>query len=503
MSDNNISNIKVFINQVDEFNELNSADQIIAEQNLRNLLGEFNLIIDRELTQSDDFLGTFFSELLGIDHAEARNLSESVKSKDALHFINYRSGIKGTQYLNYHNFIQPVNILVIDFKELLNSQEIYAEQPVSTHSESIDKTLVLLADSTETQNIYDNCILPGYGEDVYVIVVDKFSLPSAVKTINNQRSSVLIHDFDSSSVSPVIEYGKLTDKYDSIYKTINEDIKEKSANTKTFNERLTDFEKHISGIREKKAMLKNLAAENKQSIDQLINQQLDDDLTVEKLLEQIETQGIKMKKKEQKAFTEHVLMEKVEIINAEVRGKIEHFNEKTDEAIDNIEHEFIKVSGLKFGNNSKNWFVTGLAGLGSSGALALYMSSFGKLGSSALLTKASGLLASFGMLKAGAAAAFLASPLGLTLSATIGAGMVFKSITGWKKGLAKHIRKTAAKKVIPDFKNYNHQLWDETEAAVAAGFNTMIAESREHFIEQNKALIDKGRMGEIDGITSV
>lgn len=503
MSDENISNMQTFINQVAEFKELNTADQIIAEQNLRNLVGEFNLIIDRELTQSDDFLEKFFFELFGIDHMEARNLSEEVKHKDTLHLLNYRSGIKSTQYLNYRNFIQPVNILVINFMALFNKEEIYAEQPVNINNESSDKTLVLLADSSQTQNIYDNYILPDYGENVYVIVVDKFSLPSAVKTVNNQRSSVLIHDFDSSSVAPVIDYGRLIDKYDSFYKIISEDIKEKSANTKTFNERLTDFEKHISRIREKKEMLKNLAAENKQSIDQLIKLQLYDDLTVEKLLEQIETQGVKMKKKEQKAFTEHVLMEKVEIINAEVRSKIEHFNEKTDEAIENIEHEFINVSGLKFGNNSKNWFVTGLAGLGSSGALALYMSSFGKLGSTALLTKASGILASFGMLKAGAAAAFLASPLGLTLSAAIGAGMVFKSITGWKKGLTKHIRKNAAKKVIPDFKNYNHQLWSETEEAVVAGFNKMISESREHFIEQNKELIDKGRMGEIDGITSV
>ena len=503
MSDNNISNMQTFINQVDEFKELNTADQIIAEQNLRNLIGEFNLIIDRELTQSDDFLRDFVAELLGIDTIEARNLSEEVKNTDALHLLNYRSSIKGTQYLNYDNFIQPVNILVIDFMELLNSEGILAEQPVSLNSEAVDKTLVLLADSSETQKIYDNYILPDYGESVYVIVVDKFSLPTAVKTINNQRSSVLIHDFDSSSVEPVIEYGSLTYKYDSIYQTIIQDIKEKSANTKTFNERLTDFEKHISRIREKKEMLKNLAAENKQAVDQLIDLHLDDDLTVEKLLEQIDVQGVKMKKKEQKAFTEHVLMEKVEIINADVRAKIEHFNEKTDEAIENIEHEFINVSGLKFGNNSKNWFVTGLAGLGSSGALALYMSSFGKLGSSVLLGKASGLLASFGMVKAGAAAAFLASPLGLTLGAVIGAGMVFKSITGWKKGLAKHIRKTAAKKLIPDYKAYNSQLWNETEAAVAAGFNKMISESREHFIEQNKELIDKGRMGEIDGVTSV
>ncbi|WP_213810412.1 hypothetical protein [Jeotgalicoccus sp. WY2] len=183
---------------------------------------------------------------------------------------------------------------------LFNKEEIYAEQPVNINNESSDKTLVLLADSSQTQNIYDNYILPDYGENVYVIVVDKFSLPSAVKTVNNQRSSVLIHDFDSSSVAPVIDYGRLIDKYDSFYKIISEDIKEKSANTKTFNERLTDFEKHISRIREKKEMLKNLAAENKQSIDQLIKLQLYDDLTVEKLLEQIETQGVKMKKRNRK-----------------------------------------------------------------------------------------------------------------------------------------------------------------------------------------------------------
>ncbi|WP_213810413.1 hypothetical protein [Jeotgalicoccus sp. WY2] len=110
MSDENISNMQTFINQVAEFKELNTADQIIAEQNLRNLIGEFNLIIDRELTQSDDFLEKFFFGLFGIDHMEVRNLSEEVKHKDTLHLLNYRSGIKSTQYLNYRNFIQPVNI---------------------------------------------------------------------------------------------------------------------------------------------------------------------------------------------------------------------------------------------------------------------------------------------------------------------------------------------------------------------------------------------------------
>lgn len=501
MSDH-ISNMKTFINQIDEFKDLNTADQMIVEQNLRHLIGEFNVVIDSELTKSNDFLGKFFSELLGIDNMDARHLSEAVKSNDELHFINYRSGIKGTQYLNYHNFMQPVNLLVLDFMGRLNNKEINAEQPMQTHRESANKTLVLLADSSETQKIYDDYIRPHYGESVYVIVVDTLSLPSAVKTINRHRSSVLIHDFDSALVEPVIEYGSLTDQYDAIYQTISQDIKEKSANTQTFNERLADFETHILGIREKKEMLKTLAGENKQQIRQLIDLQLND-LTQETLMAQIELHGVKMKKTEQKIFTERVLMEKVEIINADVRAKIEDFNQKTDEAIEKIAHEFIKVSGLKFGNNAQNWFVTGLAGLGSSGALALYMGAFGKLGSSVLLGKGSALLASFGLIKVGAAAAFLASPLGLTLSAAIGAGMVFKSITGWKKGLAKHIRKTAKKKLIPDYQSYNSQLWNETEAAVAAGFNKMILESRAHFIEQNKDLIDEGRMGEIDGITSV
>lgn len=502
MNDNHISNIKTFISRVDEYDTLNSADQIIAEQNLRNLIGEFNVIVDRELTKSDEFLGKFFAALLGIDDGEAETVVEAVRKKDALHYINYRSSIKGTEYLNYGNFIQPVNILTVDFNALQSEGIDRAVYP-DINSESADKTLVLLADSPETQTIYDNYILPDYGENVYVIVVDTYNLPGAVKTVNNQRSSVLIHDFDSSTVEPVIEYGDLTAQYDTIYRMISEDIKEKSANTKTFNERLVDFEKHISGIQKQKEILKQLAADSKHSVDALIDEHLDKELSVDILLGQIEARGVKMKKKEQKAFTERVLMEKIEIINADIRAKIEHFNEKTDEAIEHIEHEFINVSGVKYGNNAQNWFVTGLAGLGSSGALALYMSSFGKLGSSVLLGKASGLLASFGMVKAGAAAAFLASPLGIALGAALGAGMVVKSITGWKKGLAKHIRKTAAKKLIPEFKKFNRQLWEETDTAVAAGFNQMISESREHFIEQNKELIDKGRMGEIDGITSV
>lgn len=495
MSEFKNSSIKDLLNQIDGFKELNTSEKITVELNFRNLIGDFNLIIDNKLIESDEFLKNLFFQLLDIKKVEAENISEEIKNKDSLSFINYHSKIKGTNFLDYHNFIQPVNILKIDFDNLAKNTEVHMENPGDTLGKELDKTLVLLADSGKTQDIYDNQIKPTYSENVYVIVVDKSSLPNPVRTINNQRSSVLIHEFDRTSIFSVLEYSAMTNVFEEILKLIKKDIKDKLENTKTFNELIIDFEKHILGIKNKKEILKKIADENKKSIDKLINQHLDDNLIVKKVLESIDSQGVKMKQSEQKEFTEKLLIEKVKTINYRVQYEVEIFNEKTEELIENIEHEFINVSGLKFSKNVRKWFVSGLAGLGTSGALALYLSSFGKFGGSVLL-------GSFGMFKGGAAVTLLASPFGLAISAALGAVVLSKSILGWKKSLAKQIRKTATKNIIPNLKENNSQLWNETKEAVIVGFDEIIRESRDHFIEQNKDIIDEEKLGRIDGITS-
>lgn len=489
------SSIKDLLNQIGGFKELNTSEKITAELNLRNLIGDFNLIIDDKLIEYDEFLKNLFFQLLDIKKVEAESISEEIRNKDSLSFINYQSNVKGTNFLDYHNFIQPVNILKIDFDKLSQNTAVHMESPSDVGSKEFDKTLVLLADSSKTQDIYDNHIKPAYSENVYVIVVDKSSLPNPVRTINNQKSSVLIHEFDRTSISSVLEYSDITNVFEEILNFTEKDIKDKLENIKTFNELIINFEKHILGIQNKKEVLKKLADKNEESINKSINQNLDESLSVEQVLESIDSQGIKMKRSEQKEFTEKLLMEKVKTINYRVQHEVEIFNEKTEELIENIEHEFIDVSGLKFSKNVRKWFVSGLASLGTSGALALYLSSFGKFGGSVLL-------GSFGMFKGGAAVTLLAGPFGLAISAALGAVVLSKSILGWKKSLAKQIRKTATKTIIPNLKENNNQLWDETREAVIVGFDEIIRESRDHFIEQNKDIIDEEKLGRIDGITS-
>lgn len=506
MSEFTRSNMKQFLNEIDDFKRLKVTDQITVEQNLHNLIGNFNLIIDSNLVEHDAFLENLFAKVLGTSANTAEQLSMGIADTDSLHLTNYESNLKGYICFDYSNLIQPVNVIKATFEndvsadEPIDSDNLNKYQPLET-----DKTLVLLADTEDSQSIYDNYLEPFYGENIYVIVVDKTSLPNPVKTINNQRSSVLVHKFDRTTIFPVLEYSDISDKYNDIHGIIKEDILNKLENTKTFNELYKDFEKHILNIKENREELIKHANENKDYISEITDRYLKENLSVETLLETIETSGIKKKKNEQKEFVEQQLLELVNSINYNLQYKVEMFNEKTEESIERIEHEFVNVSGLKFGNKAGTWFFSGLAGLGSYGALSLTMTSFGRMGGSMLLTKGASLLTGFGLFKGGtAAAAILSGPVGISIGAAVATALVSKSLLGigWKKGLAKQVEKTATKNVVPKIKENNVQLWDETKKAVKVGFDEIIEESRKDFIERNKNILDSEGIKKINEISN-
>src|SRR5699024_7974149 len=211
----------------------------------------------------------------------------------------------------------------------------------------------------------------------------------------------------------------------------------------------------------------------------------------------------------QKEFAEKFLELKVRAINILVEDRVNLFNNKTKHSIKSIEADFVQVSGLKFGNNIGSWFASGLAGVGSYGALALYMSSLGNLGGYILVAKGVSVLAGFGIATGGTAAAIstvsaLGGPIGIAIGAGLATALISKSLLGigWKQSLAKQIRKTAKNKGIPEINDMNEALWEETREAVAIGFDEIIKESRRDFMVRNKDIIKFEEIKKINEITN-
>lgn len=139
--------------------------------------------------------------------------------------------------------------------------------------------------------------------------------------------------------------------------------------------------------------------------------------------------------------------------------------------------------------NSRAAFIGGFAGLGSLGAMSIYVSTIASnLGAYILIGKAAGVLASLGLVgSVTSVTSFVAAiggpiTIGIALAAAI--GYVVYRLVGddWQKSLAKKmadaIRKeniwSKVEKPIVDF-------WDSTEKAVTAGLKELILQTDEHF----------------------
>lgn len=515
------TNLNGFLEKIEDFSKLADKDQITVENNLHNLIGNFNIIIDSQLVNDEDFLEYLFKTMLNLDTNSSRIISEKLMNENEMLFTNYVSKETKFEYLNYKDITQPIKMIKKNFAQEINmlnntsseediSNNISKSELLNFQKLESDKTLVLLSDMDNPQEVYNKFIEPVFNENVFIMVFGRDGFPSFVATKNKTNSQSLKYEFDKEEISALFDYLNIDDDLNKIYKSIDEDVKEKLRYTKNFDDLFSEFEKHINTVKENKEELIKLADEYKGDIQTVTRKYLDENMPLEKIVKTIDAQNIRKKKKEQKEFAERFLHEKIKSVNYAVEHKVNMFNNKTKDYINEIEADFIQVSGLKFGNNIGSWFASGLAGLGSYGALALYMSSLGNLGGYILVAKGVSLLAGFGIATGGTAAAFstvsaLGGPIGIAIGAGLATALLSKSLLGigWKKSLAKQIRKTSENNVRPKLREMNIKLWKETKTAVSTGFDEIIKESRKDFIERNKDIITFKEVKKINEITNI
>lgn len=144
--------------------------------------------------------------------------------------------------------------------------------------------------------------------------------------------------------------------------------------------------------------------------------------------------------------------------------------------------------------NSRAAFVGGLAGLGSLGAMALYVSTIASnLGAYILVGKAAGLLVSLGLVgSVTTVTSFVAAiggpiTIGIALAAAIGY-IIYRLAGGsWQKSLAKKAAEAIRKEsVFDDIEKAVTEYWNSTSKAIKAGLDELIIKTDEH-IENLKA----------------
>lgn len=144
--------------------------------------------------------------------------------------------------------------------------------------------------------------------------------------------------------------------------------------------------------------------------------------------------------------------------------------------------------------NSRAAFVGGLAGLGSLGAMALYVSTIASnLGAYILVGKAAGVLVSLGLVgSVTTVTSFVAAiggpiTIGIALAAAIGY-LIYRLVGGsWQNSLAKKASEAIRKEsVLDDIEKAITQYWNNTSKAINAGLDELIIKTDE-YIENLKA----------------
>lgn len=160
----------------------------------------------------------------------------------------------------------------------------------------------------------------------------------------------------------------------------------------------------------------------------------------------------------------------------------------------NIDHS-IDGLGTDFSAfNSKAAFVGGLAGLGSLGAMALYVSTIASnLGAYLLVGKAAGVLASFGLVgSVTSVTSFVAAiggpiTIGIALAAAVGY-IIYRLVGGsWQKSLAKKASEAIRKEsVFDNIEKAISDFWNSTAKAIKAGLEELITQT-DDYIEKLKS----------------
>lgn len=141
--------------------------------------------------------------------------------------------------------------------------------------------------------------------------------------------------------------------------------------------------------------------------------------------------------------------------------------------------------------NSRAAFIGGLAGLGSLGAMSLYVSTIASnLGAYILVGKAAGLLVSLGLVgSVTTVTSFVAAiggpiTIGIALAAAIGY-LIYRLAGGsWQKGLAKKVAEAIRQEHVWDkVEKPISDFWDNTEKAISAGLDELITQTDTYISE--------------------
>ena len=144
--------------------------------------------------------------------------------------------------------------------------------------------------------------------------------------------------------------------------------------------------------------------------------------------------------------------------------------------------------------NSRAAFVGGLAGLGSLGAMALYVSTIASnLGAYILVGKAAGVLASLGLVgSVTSVTSFVAAiggpiTIGIALAAAVGY-IIYRLVGGsWQKSLAKKASEAIRKEsVFDNIEKAISDFWNSTAKAIKAGLEELIIQT-DDYIEKLKS----------------
>ncbi|MFH4813007.1 hypothetical protein WL057_20305 [Vibrio alginolyticus] len=153
--------------------------------------------------------------------------------------------------------------------------------------------------------------------------------------------------------------------------------------------------------------------------------------------------------------------------------------------------------------NSRAAFVGGMAGLGSLGAMALYVSTIASnLGAYILVGKAAGVLVSLGLASSVTSVtsfvAALGGPItiGIAIAAAIGY-MVYRLMgSSWQKSLAKKVAEAIKKENVWDqIEDCIAKFWNNTETAIQAGLDELVEQTEEYI---NKLKEDAATEYDID-----
>jgi transcriptional regulator with XRE-family HTH domain len=233
-------------------------------------------------------------------------------------------------------------------------------------------------------------------------------------------------------------------------------------------------------------------------------------VTVDEIVKIIKDKGFKKKKEDIQLLVSYINSKLQSEMQDVLKGESEKLKDKIDKYVVDFEGS-VKTDrfssdfpDIKFSFDATRAFASGLAGLATFGALALWVSTLGNLGAYILVAQGVSFLSALGISVGGTAAAAstvaaFGGPVVLGIAiAIIAAITVFAILSGgWEKSLSKKIVKEYdSNNSLMKFKDSIEQFWKETEIAFNAAADSLEKEWKQ-YVNNLKDMISTYNVNEI------